>query len=119
MNKIQKVGFTSLAMIATVQQALAMGFWQDKVQTSIVWNQNTVDKVIQDLVGKVMWFLWLLAVLLAIYWGFMILTAAWDDGKVKKGKTILTQAALGLIVIFLAYSIVNFVIGLLFWTASN
>lgn len=119
MNKIQKVGFISFAVIATVQQALAINFWGDKVQSGIVWNTNTVDKVIQDLVSKVMWFLWLVAVLLAIYWGFMILTAAWDEAKVKKGKTVLTQAAFGLIVIFLAYSIVNFIIGILFWTSSN
>lgn len=119
MNKLQKIGFSSIAFLVTAQQALALNFWWDKVGSSIKWADQPVNVVIQDIVGKVMWFLWLLAVLLAIYGGFMILTAAWDDNKVKKGKTILTQAALGLVVIFLAYSIVNFVIGLLFWTSSN
>lgn len=117
MNKLQKVWFSALSFFVLAQKALAAtNFWLNNVNSNVIWNQNSADKVIQDLVGKAMWFLWLLAVLLAIYWGFMILSAAWDEAKVKKWKTILTQAALGLVVIFLAYSIVNFVIWLLFGT---
>lgn len=119
MNKIQKVWFVAVATLTWVWQTLAANFGQNNVNSSIIWNQNSADKVIQDLVGKAMWFLWLLAVLYAIYWGFLMLTDGWEGGKVKKWKTILTQAAMGLLVIFLAYSIVNFVIGLLFWTWSN
>jgi uncharacterized membrane protein YwzB len=40
-----------------------------------------------------------------------MVTAGGDEEKVKKGKNILIQVALGIVVIFLAYSIVNWVVG--------
>jgi hypothetical protein len=55
-----------------------------------------------------------------ILWGaFNILTAAWDEEKVKKGKTILMQAVAWLIVVFLANSIIMWVITGLFGSASG
>lgn len=39
-----------------------------------------------------------------------MLTAGGDEEKVKKGRTILIQVGIGLIVIFLANSIVQFVL---------
>jgi hypothetical protein len=47
-----------------------------------------------------------------LYGGFQILTAGGDEEKVKKGKTTLIQAVIGLIVIFLASNIIRWVIGL-------
>jgi len=115
MNKIQKVWFSAIAVLAWIWQAFA---WIDtglgKINQSVKWNENSLDVVIQGYVSALMGFLWLLAVLLIIYWGFIILTAAWDDGKVKKGKTIMFQAALGLFVIFIAYSLVSWIVWILF-----
>jgi uncharacterized membrane protein YwzB len=42
--------------------------------------------------------------------GFTILTAAGDEEKVKKGRTVIFHAVLGIIVILLAYAIVNWVV---------
>jgi len=69
-----------------------------------------VDSAIQTLITAFLSFLYLIAVLYAIWGGFNILTAGGDEEKVKKGKTILIQAILGLIVIFLASSIIQWVI---------
>lgn len=117
MNKIQKVWFSMVSFLILAERALAAGsstFWINNVNSSIAPNQKPLNEAIQDIVAQVMLFLWLLAVLLCIYWGFMILTAAWDEAKVKKWKTVLFQAAFGLVVIYLAYSLVSFVIRLLF-----
>ena len=114
MNKLQKIWYGTLATVVWAQQALAINFWGDKVSSDIKWDNQTADKAIQSLVNKGMGFLWILAVLYAIYGGFLVLTAAWDDGKVKKWKTILFQAILGLIIIFLAYSIVSWLISSIF-----
>lgn len=115
MNKIQKVWLTAVAALAWIWQVFA---WIDtglgKVATWVKWNENSLDIVIQGYVSALMWFLWLLAVLLVIYWGFLILTAAWDDAKVKKWKQIMFQAALGLFVIFIAYSLVSWIVWILF-----
>jgi hypothetical protein len=59
-------------------------------------------------------FLYLVAVAFVLYGGFLMLTAGGEEDKVKKGKTILMQAALGLLVVFLASTFVTFIIGSLF-----
>lgn len=60
-------------------------------------------------------FLTLIAVIYAIWGWFLILTAAGDEDKVKKWRTVILNAALGLVVIWLAYSIVRWISGLLIW----
>jgi hypothetical protein len=78
--------------------------------TEIVGNTGTADTVIQTWLGNLLNFLYLAAVIIAIWGGFNILTAAWDEEKVKKGKTILIQAMWWILVIFLAGSIINWLI---------
>jgi len=65
---------------------------------------------LQEYMKFIMWFLYLIAIALALYWWFMILTASWDEEKVKKWKTILIQAWVWLVVIFLAWSIITWVL---------
>ena len=69
----------------------------------------TLDNILGYLIGL----LYFVAIVFALYGGFQILTAGWDEEKVKKGKTTLINAVIGLVVIFLASSIVNWVIGTL------
>lgn len=47
---------------------------------------------------------------LLIYGGFLWMTSAGNDEKVKKAKTLITDAVIGLIVILAAYAISSFVI---------
>ena len=70
---------------------------------------DSVAGIISFLVG----FLYLIAVIYGIYGGFLILTAAGDEERVKKGKTTLIHAIIGLVVIFLAANIIAFVIDVL------
>ena len=48
------------------------------------WNIWTT---IVNIMSYILWFLALIGVIFAIYAWFQILTAGWDDDKVKKGKT--------------------------------
>ena len=80
------------------------------VDEGIVWSPASADQVIQWYVASAMGFLYILAVLIGIWGWFNILTAAWDEEKVKKGKTILIQAVIWLLVIFLADSIINWLL---------
>ena len=70
----------------------------------------TADTVIQAWLSNLLGFLYLIAVLFAIWGGFNILTAAWDEEKVKKWKTILIQAMLWIVVIFIAWSLIDWLI---------
>jgi len=47
---------------------------------------------------------------LLIYGGFLWMTSAGSDEKVKKAKTLITDAVIGLIIILAAYAISSFVI---------
>jgi len=71
---------------------------------------GSAEDVIQLYVQRLLGFLYIIAVLYALWGGFNILTAAGDDEKVGNGKKIIIQALIGLVVIFLAGSIVQFVL---------
>lgn len=62
-----------------------------------------IIKVFLGLLGAI-------ALVLILYGGFMIMTAAGNDEKVETGKDILTYAVIGLIIILTAYSITTFVL---------
>ena len=93
-------------------------FGQDNVRDDVVGAEGSADATIQILVWRVVTFLYIVAVLYGIWWGFNILTAGGDEEKVKKWKTILIQALIGLVVIFLASSIIQWLIGSIL-TATN
>ena len=50
-----------------------------------------------------------LAVGMIIYGGFMLLTAQGDPARIKRGKDVVLYSVIGLILVMLAYAIVNFV----------
>jgi hypothetical protein len=62
-----------------------------------------VIKAILGVVGSI-------ALLMFIYGGFLWLTSAGSVQKVDSGKKVITWAVIGLVVIFLSYTMVNFVI---------
>jgi hypothetical protein len=53
----------------------------------------------------------LIALVVCLWGGFQMVTAAGDDGKYKKGMGILKQAAIGLVIIGVAWMFVS----LIFW----
>ena len=60
---------------------------------------------IQNIVAYLLMFLWLIGVLYVIYAWFNILLSAWEESKLKTEKQRIVFVIIGLIVIFLAYSI--------------
>ena len=50
-----------------------------------------------------------LAIGMIIYGGFMLLTAQGDPAKIKRGKDVVIYSIIGVILVMLAYAIVNFV----------
>jgi hypothetical protein len=90
----------------SVHAAIDPGTWvNDDLRT-----QWTADSVIQVWLANLLNFLYLAAVLIWIWWGFNILTASWDEEKVKKWKTIIIQALIWIVVIFLAGSIIDWLL---------
>ncbi|MDD2487819.1 MAG: hypothetical protein PHS92_05645 [Candidatus Gracilibacteria bacterium] len=111
MTQIKKLGFATLALTTAVQQSYAaINFKEGAIQDNVKGTDNTADAAIQDVVGNVMLFIGILAVMYGIYGGFLILTAGGKEDGVKKGKTIIFQSIFGIVVIFLANSIVQWLL---------
>lgn len=112
---------TALVAMNSVNTVLAWGsnkseqtFWFDKASsTRSKLEDQDLAVTIQDYVNFLMTFLYLIAVLYALWGGFQILTAGGDDDKVSKGKTILIQGATGLFVIWISGTIIKFVLSVL------
>lgn len=85
--------------------------------TQIVKNWiNDIEKnkkasnYIQDVVKYLLTFITIVAVIYVIYAWFKILTSAWNDDDVKKSKTTITSVLIWIVIIWLAYSIVAWIL---------
>lgn len=75
-------------------------------------NATDMVTVVTNIIGFVVGLLYLIAVVYTLYGGFQILTAGGDEEKVTKGKDTIVRGAIGLAVIFLASTVVNWIISL-------
>ena len=71
-------------------------------EKSLMSNVNMLINVFTSVMG-------FLAVVMIIYGGFMLLTAQGDPARIKRGKDVVLYSVIGLILVMLAYAIVNFV----------
>ena len=69
-------------------------------------------QLVANIIGLLLVVALLLSALLFGYAGFTYATSAGDPGKVKTAKGIFTSVAKGLIIVFLAYTIVQVVISI-------
>jgi hypothetical protein len=71
---------------------------------------TSVPLLIGNIVKTALGIVGSLALVMFIYGGFVWMLAAGNEQAVEKGKNVLVWAAVGLVVIFASYSLVNFVI---------
>lgn len=74
---------------------------------------ESVEEVIGRVIKAILGVVGSLALLMFIYGGLTWMTAAGNKEKVEKGKEIIIWAALGLVVIFASYALVEFVLNAL------
>ena len=67
---------------------------------------NTVTKLILGLSGSIM-------LLMVIYGGFLMLTSSGNAQQIEKAKKVLVGAIIGLVIVFVAYTAVEFILGAL------
>ncbi len=114
MKSVVKNSFYTIAWLALIglnsaNAAISTGNGVD----SSLRTEWTADTVIQSWLANLLTFLYLVAVILGIWGGFNILTASGDEEKVKKGKTIILQAIGWVVVIFLAGSIIDWLLNII------
>lgn len=64
-------------------------------------------------------FISLIAVIYIIYAGFQVLIWAWDEEKMKKAKNIILYVIIGIVLMWLSYSIVYWIIDLVDTTGGT
>ncbi|MDD2907865.1 MAG: pilin [Candidatus Gracilibacteria bacterium] len=115
MTKLMKTSFYSVAGLMLIGLNTVNAIDLKKTQGSTTGDNGTNGAFIDTLnnmLGYLVGLLYFVAVVFALYGGFQILTAGGDEEKVKSGKTTLVNAVIGLVVIFLASIIVNWIISL-------
>jgi len=68
---------------------------------------------IMNIVRVILGFVGIIAILIIIYAGYLWMTSAGNPEQIDKAKKTLRNAAIGLVIIFSAFSIVSFIIGML------
>lgn len=115
MTKLMKNSFYTTIWVLLIWINSVNAIDLKKTQWTTTWDNGTNGAFIDTLnnmLGYLVGLLYFVAVVFALYGGFQILTAGWDEDKVKSGKTTLVNAVIGLVVIFLASIIVNWIISL-------
>jgi hypothetical protein len=109
MTKLRKYCFGLIGLIlpafcmaaADLGQSAAAGIGLEGDLVGMIAN---IIKTGLTLVGAV-------ALAMIVYGGFLYISAAGDESQIKKAKTVLIYAIIGIIVIGLAYALVAFVLG--------
>ena len=113
------IGLVWAGSLAMVNAQGTNTFWQQNPdwQTDIdvisdgsqwTWTSSLIT-TIKTFVNRILWILSLIALIITLRGWFQMLTAAWDETKYKKWFTVLKQAALWLVVIWLAWLIVSLI----------
>jgi len=79
------------------------------------WEDVSASEYYQDLIIKLMQYISLIAVIFVLFAWFRILTSGWDEETVKKQKKLIFAVAVWLMVMWLAWTIVRFVLNFI-WT---
>lgn len=105
-KSLYAVAWVTLTALNQANAAINPG-WVSNQWIVSTWR---ADEVIQRYVTNVLGFLYLIAVLYWLWGWFNILTAGWDEEKVKTWKTVIINALIWIVVIFLVGTIVELVI---------
>jgi hypothetical protein len=115
MTTIQKALYSIVGLATTTSAALAASsastFGIEKVKVAGT-SQGNIEDTFTKLIDNAMLYTSLVALAYGVWAGFQILTAGGDEEKVKKGRTIIIQVIIGIVVIVLAGSIVKWIVNL-------
>ena len=121
MNKKLLVGISTwiIGLWSIIAPSLTMAAWFGNQETTKIWlvgaekgwawDTTWFLDFVQNAVNWILSLLGLITIIILVYGGFLMVTAAWDEGKYKKWFTILKQAFIWLILIGVSALIVNLI----------
>ena len=99
-----------LLFLADEETSIKVGKIQEVGGTANAQTSESFNNIIVRIVNGILGVIGLVAVVMVILGGIQYMTSAGDPGKVKKGKDTILYGLIGLVIVGLAYAIVNFVI---------
>jgi heme/copper-type cytochrome/quinol oxidase subunit 2 len=84
---------------------------QNTAGSAGITSTRTLPEIIGLLINVVLGFLGIVFLVLLLYAGFLWMTAAGDEQKVKKARDMIFQAVIGLVIVVAAFAISSFVLG--------
>ncbi len=107
---IKKTTDTLAMALFTVNNAFAQGgsFFQEGTPPSAA-TQTSLGESITTIINYFLGLLGLVAVVFLIYAGVLMVTAGGNDEQVTKARKIIMYAIVGIVIILLSYTIVQFV----------
>ena len=108
-NKYLLVTSLSLAALILPMAALAVSF-DTTFAGSLGFTSVDLKATVLNIITFLLGLLGLIAVVFIIYAGFIWMTAGGNEDKVDKAKQIISSASIGLVIVLLAWAIVNFVL---------
>ncbi|MBI4457697.1 hypothetical protein HY633_01910 [Candidatus Uhrbacteria bacterium] len=72
-------------------------------------SQGDVAATVGSLIGGLLGFVGVIFLVLMVYAGFLYMTAQGNEDQVEKAKTLIKNAIIGIVIVFLAYAITTFV----------
>ena len=113
------VGLSTLAMNSAAFATASGGLNFGTVNTQIAGTTASANDSITGIFNNLALFIGLIAVVYGVYGGYLYLTASGEEEQTKKAKTIFKQVAIGILIIFLAYSIVTTLLSTLFGSTGT
>jgi len=113
MKKMLLSSLIAVSVLALPAVTFAVSF--EPVGETLGLGTADLKETVINVINWVLGLLGIIAVIMILVGGFQWMTAAGNEEKVEKAKKVISAAIVGLIIILLAWAIVNFVIG----TTSN
>jgi len=90
--------------------------WQENVivtwPTQIQSDEWTIFELIQKINQYLRFFIWAICMWVLVFWWIRLMTAQWDQEKIKKTSKLLTWALVWIIIAILSYAVVRLIINL-------
>ena len=84
------------------------GVWEASAEAE---KKGDINGIVIGVINAILGVIGLIAVVMIILGGISYMTSSGDSAKVKKGKDTILYGIIGLVIVGLAFAIVNFVIG--------
>jgi len=107
------LGFSTFAIIVEVPSSQ----WQPDVlvtgPTQIQSDEWTLFETIQT-INTYLWFsIWVICMGVLIFWWIKLITAQWDQAKMKEANTLLMWALIWILIAMFSYAIIRIIVNIL------